>query len=69
MLRSKTFSNLAIFLNENAILFEQNNKKATRRLIKTIVVDTTKILSYKNIVKIQQKRNTKIKKSKVNRDR
>ncbi len=69
MLQSKIFSNLAIFLNENAILFEQNNKKATRRLIKTIVVDTTKILSYKNIVKIQQKRNTKIKKSKVNRDR
>lgn len=69
MLRSKTFSNLAIFLNENAILFEQNNKKATRRLIKTIVVDTTKILSYKNIVKMQRKRNTKIRKSKVNRDR
>jgi len=69
MLRSKTFSNLAIFLNENAILFEQNNKKATPRLIETIVVDTTKILSYKNIVKMQRKRNTKIRKSKVNRDR
>lgn len=43
MLRSKAFPDRAIFLDENAILFEQNNKRVTRRLTKAIVVGTAKV--------------------------
>lgn len=43
MLRSKAFPDRVIFLDENAILFEQNNKRVTRRLTKATVVGTTKV--------------------------
>jgi len=41
------------------LLFEQNNEKTTRISIKATVISTTKVLSYKDIIKAQQKRNIK----------
>jgi len=69
MLRSKAFPDPAIFLDENAILFEQNNKKATRRSTKATVVGTAKVLSYEDIVEARRKRDTKIRKGGASRDR
>jgi len=50
------FAKQAILLDENLLLFEQNNEKTTRTSIKAIVVGTAKVLSYKDIVEAQQKR-------------
>jgi hypothetical protein len=41
------------------LLFEQNNKKTSCTLIKATVVSTAKVISYKDIVKAQQKRDIK----------
>jgi hypothetical protein len=41
------------------LFFEQNNKKATRKSIKATVVNSAKVISYKNIVKAQKQRNVK----------
>jgi len=39
------FANCAILLDENLLLFEQNNKKATRNSIKATVVCSARALS------------------------
>jgi hypothetical protein len=44
------FAKRAILLNENLLLFEQNNEKITRILMKAIVVGTAKVLSYEDII-------------------
>jgi hypothetical protein len=41
------------------LLLTQNNEKTTYTSIKATVVGTAKVLSYKDIVKAQQKRNIK----------
>jgi hypothetical protein len=46
-------------LDENLLLFEQNNEKITRTSIKATVVGTAKVLSYEDIVEAQQKRDIK----------
>jgi hypothetical protein len=46
-----TFAERAILLNENILLFEQNNEKTTRILIKATVIGTAKVLSYEDIIK------------------
>jgi hypothetical protein len=46
-------------LDENLLLFEQNNEKNTRTSIKATVVGTAKVLSYEDIVEAQQKRDVK----------
>jgi hypothetical protein len=43
--------NRAIRLDENLLLFVQNNEKTTRTLMKATVVGTAKVLSYEDIVK------------------
>jgi hypothetical protein len=53
------FADRAILLDENMLLFEQNNEKTTRTSIKATVVGTAKVLSYEDIVEAQQKRDTK----------
>jgi hypothetical protein len=53
------FAERAILLDENLLLFEQNNEKNTCTSIKATVVGTAKVLSYKDIVEAQQKRDIK----------
>ena len=44
------FTERAILLDENMLLFEQNNEKTTRTSIKATVVGTVKVLSYEDII-------------------
>jgi hypothetical protein len=53
------FAERAILLDENMLLFEQNNEKTTRTSVKATVVGTAKVLSYEDIVEAQQKRDLK----------
>jgi hypothetical protein len=53
------FAERAILLDENMLLFEQNNEKTTWTSVKSIVVGTAKVLSYKDIIEAQQKRDIK----------
>jgi hypothetical protein len=53
------FAERAILLDENLLLFEQNNEKTTRTSMKATVVGTAKVLSYEDIVEAQQKRDMK----------
>jgi hypothetical protein len=53
------FAERAILLDENLLLFEQNNEKTTRTSIKATVVGTVKVMSYEDIVEAQQKRDMK----------
>lgn len=53
------FANRAILLDENALLFEQNNEKATRKLIRATVVGSAKVMTYEDIVKAQRQRDIK----------
>jgi len=46
-------------LDENLLLFEQNNEKATCKSIKATVVGSAKVMSYKDIVKAQKQRDLK----------
>lgn len=45
------FAKGAILLDENLLLFEQNNEKTTRTLIKATVIGTTKVINYEDIIK------------------
>lgn len=53
------FAERAILLDENLLLFEQNNEKTTRTSIKATVVGTARVISYEDIVEAQQKRDMK----------
>lgn len=53
------FAKRAILLDENILLFEQNNEKTTRTSMKATIVGTAKVLSYEDIVEAQQKRDMK----------
>jgi hypothetical protein len=53
------FTERAILLDENLLLFKQNNEKTTRTLIKATVVGTAKVMSYEDIVEAQEKRDMK----------
>ncbi len=55
----KAFADRAILLDENALLFEQNNEKIARKSTKVTVVGTAKVLSYEDIVEAQRKREAK----------
>ncbi len=44
------FAKRAILLDENILLFEQNNEKTTRTSMKATIVGTAKVLSYEDIV-------------------
>lgn len=45
------FNKRVILLDENLLLFKQNNEKITRILIKATVMSTAKVLSYEDIIK------------------
>lgn len=53
------FADQAILLDENLLLFEQNNEKATRKSIKATVVGSARVMSYEDIVEAQKQRDIK----------
>jgi hypothetical protein len=53
------FAERAILLDENLLLFEQNNEKTARTSVKATVVGTAKVMSYEDIIEAQQKRDMK----------
>ena len=53
------FTDRAILLDENLLLFEQNNEKATRKSIRAIVVGSTRVMSYEDIIEAQKQRDIK----------
>jgi hypothetical protein len=55
----KAFADRAILLDENKLLFEQNNEKTTRSSTKSTVTGTAKIMAYDDIVEAQRKRDVK----------
>jgi hypothetical protein len=55
----KAFADRAILLDENLLLFEQNNERNTRKSIKATAVGKGKVLSYEDIVEAQRKRDMK----------
>lgn len=55
----KAFADRAILLDENLLLFEQNNERNTRKSIKATAVGKAKILSYKDIVEAQRQHDMK----------
>jgi hypothetical protein len=48
------FADRAILLDENMLLFEQNNEKATRKSIRATVVGSARVMSYEDIVEVQK---------------
>ncbi|KAE8440294.1 hypothetical protein EG329_009812 [Mollisiaceae sp. DMI_Dod_QoI] len=53
------FADRAILLDENSLLFEQNNEKVTRKSIKATVVGSARVMSYEDIVEAQKQRDMK----------
>ena len=53
------FADQAILLDENLLLFEQNNEKATYKSIKATVVGSARVMSYEDIVEAQKQCNLK----------
>jgi hypothetical protein len=52
----KVFPERALLLEENRILFEQNNEKCCRQSTGQTVVGHAKVMSYEDIVEAQKKR-------------
>ncbi|OGE47263.1 hypothetical protein PENARI_c052G08478 [Penicillium arizonense] len=52
----KVFAERALLLEENRILFEQNNEKTCRKSSGAAVIGHAKVMSYEDIVEAQQKR-------------
>jgi hypothetical protein len=53
------FADRAILLDENLLLFEQNNERNTRKSMKATAVGSAKVLSYEDIVEAQRQRDMK----------
>lgn len=51
----KAFANCAILLDENNLLFEQNNKKTTWLSVRSTVTGNAKVMTYNDIVEAQRK--------------
>lgn len=49
----------ALLLDENRLLFEQNNEKTTRQSTGSKVVGHAKVMSYEDILEAQRKRDAK----------
>lgn len=52
----KAFADRTILLDENRLLFEQNNEKTTRQSFKSTLPGNARIMTYDDIVKAEQKR-------------
>jgi hypothetical protein len=55
----KAFADRAILLDENNLLFEQNNEKTTRLSVRLTVTGNAKVMTYDDIVEAQRKRDVK----------
>jgi hypothetical protein len=55
----KAFAERALLLEENRILFEQNNEKSCRQSSSSTVVGHAKVMSYDDIIEAQRKRDLK----------
>ena len=55
----KSFAECAILLDENRLLFEQNNESNCRQSTRSTMVGKAKVMSYEDIVEAQAKRNAK----------
>lgn len=51
----KAFADCTILLDENRLLFEQNNEKTTQQSVKFIMSDKARIITYDNILEAEQK--------------
>ena len=56
----KAFADRTILLDENRLLFEQNNEKTTRQSVKSTMPGNARIMTYDDIVKAEQKRAAKV---------
>jgi hypothetical protein len=63
------FADRALLLEENSLLFEQNNEKAVRTSTKSTVVGTARVMSYEDIVEAQKKRDMREVKASLGRGR
>ena len=54
----KAIADRVLLVEENRILFDQNNEKKTRSSTKSTVVGTARVMSYEDIVAVQEKRAT-----------
>jgi hypothetical protein len=63
------FADRAILLDENLLLFEQNNEKTTRRSTWATVVGSARVMSYEDIVEAQKQRDIKEAAAEVTRGR
>jgi hypothetical protein len=55
----KAFAERSLLLDDNRLLFEQNNEKVSRKSARSTVVSTAKVMSYKDIVEAQTNRDAK----------
>jgi hypothetical protein len=53
---AQVFAERALLLEENRVLFEQNNEKTCRQSSGTTVVGHAKVMSYEDIIEAQKKR-------------
>jgi hypothetical protein len=56
----KAFADRTILLDENRLLFEQNNEKTTRQSVKSTIPGNARIMTYDDIVEAEQKRAAKV---------
>ena len=54
-----SFAECALLLDENRLLFQQNNESKCRKSTKLTVVGKAKVMSYEDIVEVQAKRAAK----------
>ena len=55
----KTFTERALLLNENDVLFEQNKENNIHQSTRSTVASTVKVMSYEDTVRAQIKHNAK----------
>lgn len=55
----KVFADRALLLDENKLLFEQNNEKTTRDFMRVTMVGRAKVMSYDDMVEAQRRRDEK----------
>jgi hypothetical protein len=55
----KSFAECALLLDENRLLFQQNNERDCRQSTRSTVVGKAKVMSYEDIVEAQARRDAK----------
>lgn len=55
----KAFANRSLLLDEDQLLFTQNNEKVTRTTARSTITGTAKVMTYHDIIAAQEQRDTK----------